>query len=139
MKIKHGILFGFTVLLLAAAFTLTSCGDDESGDPSGSGNMTYTIRVYYVDGWSESDHVQKGYNHYVVLEGGKSGGGPSNLETSEWTIDMVGAEKSDTKWGEVQKSARLFTIASDETAQSIRFDATLGGKIVATLTLPVVD
>jgi hypothetical protein len=42
MKTKHGILYGFAVLLLAAVFTLTSCGGDDDnsvppGDPDFAG------------------------------------------------------------------------------------------------------
>jgi hypothetical protein len=39
MKKKHGLLFGFVVLMLAAMFTITlaGCGDSDSGDPSSPG------------------------------------------------------------------------------------------------------
>jgi hypothetical protein len=35
MKKKYGVFFGFAVLLIAVLFTLTGCGDKDSGDPTG--------------------------------------------------------------------------------------------------------
>jgi hypothetical protein len=38
MKTKHGILFGFAVLLVVAIFSLSSCGDGAGGGGGSGGN-----------------------------------------------------------------------------------------------------
>jgi uncharacterized repeat protein (TIGR02543 family) len=47
MKIKHGVFFGLAVIMMAAVFTLTGCGDSGSGDPTSppgpDGSFTVTF------------------------------------------------------------------------------------------------
>jgi hypothetical protein len=54
MKKKHGVFFGFAVLLIAAIFTLTGCGDSGTGDPTtppGGGDPVFTFPVVSTSLW----------------------------------------------------------------------------------------
>jgi hypothetical protein len=66
MKTKHGILFGFTILL-AAMFTLTGCGDPPGGG-GGGGPITYTaVQVGGVSATTTTTGIQFTFSASVDL------------------------------------------------------------------------
>jgi hypothetical protein len=55
MKRKHGVFFGFAVLLVAAMFTLAGCGDGAGGggdEGGGGGNLPTTNGTFTLTGAS---------------------------------------------------------------------------------------
>jgi hypothetical protein len=45
MKRKHGVFFGFAVLMIAAMFTVAGCGDSGSGDPTTPPGGATTVKL----------------------------------------------------------------------------------------------
>lgn len=149
MKIKHGILkakmrsvlAGFAVLLLAATFTLTSCGDDESGDPSSpSGGPTYTL-IVSTEYAAAPTSVTKGKTYYLMLQEGSSGGIQTPIPRSSWTVALDGTYAGNTKVYPYTPEELSYCLDVDaaETASSIKLDATVDGKVVVTVSRSVTD
>jgi hypothetical protein len=104
MKMKHGFLFGFAVLLAAAIFSLTGCPSDNS--PSGPNIPEELVGKWGLDTDSE-------YYLEIKSDGsGTYGNVPATRQNAEWDTDGDFLVLSLTAGGSTQEGKAKWTITS---------------------------
>jgi hypothetical protein len=112
MNKKHGLLFGFAVIAIAAIFTLTGCPTDSDDTGGGNGNTPTVTSVTVTAAGSVAKGQTLQFSAAVV-------GTNDPSQSVTWSITTTGIALGTTINGE-----GLLTVASAETKTPIEVKAT---------------
>jgi hypothetical protein len=108
MKKKHGVLFGFAVLLITAIFVLAGCGDSDSGNNTGSGNNPGTD-VSFEEFYTKLAALSAGNPDNTALSTVQLGSGSKNISSGKSIANITGVNTTGIYRGWEGASAEIWS------------------------------